>query len=94
MMDIIEVGAIVTICLFAGICLKKWKRIDNDYIPVWLGGLGAILGIIAMYTMDDFPANDILSALATGIWSGLGSVGLHQAFKPMHKPRNDKAGES
>jgi len=94
-MNIVEVGAIVTICLFTGMILKRWKRIENDYIPLWLGGLGGLLGLIAMFTMADFPADDILTALATGIWSGLGSVGLHQAIKPVHKHNQlpDDAGE-
>jgi multidrug transporter EmrE-like cation transporter len=95
-MNIVEVSAIATICLFAGMCLKKWRRIDNDYIPHWLGCFGGILGIIAMFTMEDFPANDILTAFATGIWSGLGSVGLHQALKPIHRAnvQTDNTGEN
>jgi hypothetical protein len=86
-MDIVEVGAIVIICLFVGMWLKNWKRLDNNYIPHVLGGIGGTLGIVALYIMPDFPANDIITAFATGILSGLGSVGVHQAFKPMYKSK-------
>jgi len=87
-MDIVEVGAIVIICLFVGMWLKRAKRINNDSIPHILGGIGGILGIIAMYIMPDYPADDVITAFATGILSGLGSVGVHQALKPMYKPRS------
>jgi len=84
-MEIVEVGAIVVICLFIGMWLKKWNKIDNNFIPHILGGIGGIFGIVALYTMPDFPADNFISALASGILSGFGAVGFHQALKPMYK---------
>ena len=89
-MEVMEVGSIVIICLFVGMWLKKWSKCENDFIPHILGGIGGVLGIIAMYVMPDYPADDIITAFAAGILSGFGSVGVHQAFKPMYKSKSSK----
>jgi multisubunit Na+/H+ antiporter MnhG subunit len=92
-MDIVEVGAIVIICNFAGMVLKKIKRFDNKNIPEACGVLGALLGVVAMAVMPGFPADEIISALALGIMSGLASVGAHQIGKNRCKNGIDKGGE-
>ena len=62
---------------------KAWEKLDNKFIPVICGFVGAILGVVGMYTMPDFPAKDILNAVAIGIVSGLASTGANQVGKQL-----------
>lgn len=80
--EILGVAAITIICyLFAeGI---KATKIDNKWIPVLVGILGGILGIVGMYIMPEFPASDILTAIAVGISSGLAATGANQVYKQL-----------
>lgn len=76
------VAAITVLCYLVGAVVKATK-LDNKWIPIIVGISGAILGVIGMYTMPEFPAADILSALAVGVISGLGSTGANQIVKQM-----------
>lgn len=83
-MDIMQVGtvlAIVVIAYLIGLGAKNISAIKDEMIPVIVGVSGGILGIIGMYTMPDFPAHDILNAIAIGIVSGLASTGVNQVWK-------------
>ncbi|MCR5012235.1 MAG: phage holin family protein, partial [Lachnospiraceae bacterium] len=45
---------------------------------------GAILGAVAfLIGMPDFPAADIITAIAVGIVSGLAATGVDQAIKQL-----------
>ncbi len=72
--------AIVVICYLIGLGVKV-SPVKDEYIPVIVGVCGGILGVIGMYVMPDFPANDILNAIAIGITSGLASTGADQIYK-------------
>ena len=74
------VTSIVVICYLAGEAVKIFA-IHNKYIPVICGVLGGILGLLGMFSIADFPANDYLSAIAVGIVSGLAATGFNQLFK-------------
>ena len=50
--------------------------------------LGGVLGVVGMYTMPDFPAGDILTAIAVGIVSGLAATGADQLGKQLTKSNN------
>ena len=76
------VAAITVICYLVGMGCKATGKIDK-YIPVIVGACGAILGVVGMKTMADFPAHDILNALAVGIASGLASTGANQIVKQL-----------
>ena len=83
-MDITQMGtvlAIVVITYLVGIGAKLIPAVKDNYIPVIVGVVGGILGAIGMYVIQDFPANDILNAIAIGIVSGLASTGVNQAYK-------------
>lgn len=80
--EIAQVGSIVIITYLLGMGLKA-SRINDEYIPVLLGIIGGILGVAGMSVMADFPANNILDAIAVGIVSGLASTGVHQVFKQL-----------
>ena len=57
-------------------------------IPSVCGVCGAVLGIAGMYVIPDFPAQDMLNAIAIGIVSGFASTGLNQAVKQLGKAQN------
>lgn len=79
------VVAITVICYLIGQGAKLSTAIKNEAIPVIVGVCGGILGVIGMYVMPDFPANDILNAIAIGIVSGLASTGVNQVYKQAKK---------
>lgn len=83
-MDITQMGtvlAIVVICYLIGLGAKASEKFKDNYIPVLVGAVGGILGIVGMYVIKDFPANDVLNAIAVGIVSGLASTGVNQVYK-------------
>ena len=82
-MDITQVGtvlAIVVITYLVGLGAKNISTIKDETIPVIVGVCGGILGIVGMFVMPDFPAHDILNAIAIGIVSGLASTGVNQVW--------------
>lgn len=84
MVDITQMGtvlAIVVICYLVGLGVKTVPSIKNNCIPVIVGVCGGILGVVGMYVIPDFPATDVLNAVAVGIVSGLASTGVNQVYK-------------
>ena len=70
------VPVVVLACLIVGYCIKHIKWLDavaNEYIPLLLAILGAILCCVANSYVD-------LNTIVCGAFSGLASTGLHQAF--------------
>lgn len=83
-MDITQVGTVVAIVVIAyliGLFAKVLPKVKDNYIPIIVGVSGGILGVVGMYTIPDFPATDILNAIAVGIVSGLASTGVNQVYK-------------
>jgi len=81
--DIIAtVAAITVICYLAGMACKATGKIDK-WIPVIVGVVGGILGVVGWKTITGFPAEDILNAIAVGIASGLASTGVNQIVKQL-----------
>ena len=64
---------------------KQVKQVKDEAIPVIVGVSGGILGAVGMFVIPDFPANDIMNAIAVGIVSGLASTGVNQAYKQITK---------
>lgn len=81
--------AIVVICYLIGLAAKTIPAVKDNYIPVFVGAFGGILGVLGMYVIPDFPAQDILNAIAVGIVSGLSSTGINQVYKQL-KDGTDK----
>ena len=77
---IVAVPVIAVICFLIGEAVKL-APINKDWIPVICGFCGGILGVIAMKFMPDFPAHDVLTAIAVGIVSGWGAVGVYETWK-------------
>jgi hypothetical protein len=82
MLGIAGVAAITVICFLVAECVKA-TNLDNKWLPVLCGLLGGILGVVGMNVMPEFPAHDILTAIAVGIVSGLGATGAHQIYKQL-----------
>ena len=82
MLGIAGVAAITIICFLAAEIVKA-TLLDNKWLPVFCGILGGVLGIVGMNVMPEFPASDILTAVAVGIVSGLGATGAHQIYKQL-----------
>ena len=86
-MDIFDIGitqvaAIVVICYLAAMAIKATK-IDNKWLPVICGVVGAVLGVVGYYVMPEFPAGDLITAIAVGVVSGLAATGINQAYKQL-----------
>lgn len=80
---ITSVVGITVIAYLVGMGWKSVDSLDNKFIPVVCGVIGGALGVIAMMTMPDFPAKDVINALAIGIVSGLASTGANQVHKQL-----------
>lgn len=87
-MDFAQVStvvAIVVITYLIGLGAKAIPQIKDNYIPIIVGIAGGILGVVGMYVIPDFPAADVLNAIAVGIVSGLSSTGVNQIYKQVKK---------
>ncbi len=87
-MDFTQVStvvAIVVITYLIGLGAKAIPQVKDNYIPIIVGIAGGILGIVGMYVIPDFPATDVLNAIAVGIVSGLSSTGVNQIYKQVKK---------
>lgn len=85
-MDITTMGtvlAIVVITYLIGLAAKAVSAIKDELIPVIVGIAGGALGVLGMYIMPEFPASDLLNAIAIGIVSGLASTGVNQVYKQL-----------
>ena len=80
----VTVPAILVICYL--VCeVFKTTKLDNKFLPVVAGICGAVLGVVAMNIMPEFPATDYMTATAIGIVSGLAATGVNQIAKIVNK---------
>ena len=88
-MNIAELGIkaipVITVIVFAAVEAVKATPLEDKWLPVIAAFFGGILGIVAMYVMNDFTAEDPLTAIAVGIVSGLAATGAHQVYKQLTK---------
>ena len=77
--------AAITVIFYLAVEAIKATSLDNKWMPVLSGLLGAVLGVVGMYIMPDYPANDVLTAIAVGIVSGLAATGVNQIYKQLTK---------
>ena len=81
-MGVTGVAAISVIAYLLGEVAKA-SRLDNKWIPIVCGVVGGLLGLLGMAVMPAFPAEDVITALAVGIVSGLAATGADQIMKQM-----------
>lgn len=80
---IASVVGITMICYLIGTAIKV-SSLDDKWIPVIVGVCGGILGVVGFAThMPDFPAADVITAVAVGIASGLAATGADQIGKQL-----------
>ena len=61
------------------------KIVKDNIIPIIVGVAGGVLGIVGMFVIPGYPANNILDAIAVGIVSGMASTGVNQIYKQIKK---------
>ena len=81
-MGMTSVAAITVIAYLLGEFAKA-SRLDNKWIPIICGVAGGAVGLLGMAVMPAFPAEDVISAVAVGIVSGLAATGANQIVKQM-----------
>lgn len=66
---------VLGICLCVGYVIKKWvEDVDNKFIPT----IVAVLGVVLAAWINNWQITP--TVVLSGLISGLGSTGLHQAF--------------
>ena len=86
---IASVAAITVICYLAAQAVKA-TNLDNKWLPVICGVLGGILGVVGLYWIPEYPAQDIITAIAVGIMSGLAATGVNQVYKQLSGEKTEK----
>lgn len=82
-----ELAILIPALCLVGTAIKR-SKVDDEFIPVLLGGLGMILGIL--YEVATLPAGgSVPMAVFTGILQGIfcaaASVYAHQVYKQGRK---------
>lgn len=85
-------SAIPALVVIAYLAAEVWKAAGGSdrIIPALVGILGGVLGIAGWKVMPGYPADDILTAVAIGIVSGLAATGVHQIGKQATKGEDDE----
>ena len=86
---IASVAGITVICYLAAQAVKA-TNLDNKWLPVVCGVLGGILGVVGLYWIPEYPAQDIITAIAVGIMSGLAATGVNQVYKQLSGEKTEK----
>lgn len=86
---IASVAGITVICYLAAQAVKA-TNLDNKWLPVICGVLGGILGVVGLYWIPEYPAQDIITAIAVGIMSGLAATGVNQVYKQLSREKTEK----
>lgn len=81
-MGLTSVASITVICYLVAAIIKS-TPLNRKWLPAVCGVLGGILGVVAMNVMTEFPASDLMTAIAVGIVSGLAATGVNQIFKQL-----------
>lgn len=83
-LGIASVAAITVICYLIAMAVKQ-TPLANKWLPSICGLCGALLGVVGMRVIPDYPATDIITAIAVGIVSGLAATGINQIIKQANK---------
>ena len=86
---IASVAGITVICYLAAQAVKA-TNLDNKWLPVICGVLGGILGVVGLYWIPEYPAQDIITAIAVDIMSGLAATGVNQVYKQLSGEKTEK----
>ena len=87
--SVVPVASIVIICYLIGMGVKA-SPLDSKFIPIICGVAGGILGAVGMNVIADFPASDIMNAVAIGVVSGMSATAFDQIDKLLFKDSGEK----
>ena len=81
--------AAITVIVYLLAMALRITVLPSRWIPVICGICGGALGVAVFLWLpgSGFPANDLLTAAAVGIVSGLAATGLEQIDKQIGKKR-------
>lgn len=79
---ITSVAGITVICYLVAQVVKA-TALDNKWLPILCGVAGGVLGVVGLYVVPEFPAGDVVTAVAVGIVSGLAATGVNQVYKQL-----------
>lgn len=82
MLGMATVIGITVICYLFGLGVKL-SPLDNKWIPLIVGIVGGVIGAFGMRLIPDYPAGNIIDAVAVGIASGLAATGIDQIGKQL-----------
>ena len=82
--EITTVLGITAICYLVGLGVKI-SPLDDKFIPLIVGLVGGALGVFGMTTMPEYPAHNLIDAVAVGIASGLAATGMDQLVKQLRE---------
>lgn len=100
--EVTTVLGIAVICYLIGLGVKI-SPLDDKFIPLIVGVCGGALGALGMITMPEYPASNVIDAVAVGIASGLAATGTDQVFKQLrgasayqgkHAPEGDDSADN
>lgn len=80
----------ITVIYYLAAQAVKATNLDNKWLPVICGVLGGILGVVGLYWIPEYPAQDIITAIAVGIMSGLAATGVNQVYKQLSGEKTEK----
>ena len=80
---------VITVIAFLVAEIVKIAGLDTKWCPVICGAVGGALGVVAKSVMPEYPAEDILTAIAVGIVSGLAATGVHQLYVQLVRKNQD-----
>ncbi len=85
---VVDVAAITVVVYLLAMALRI-TVLPSRWIPIICGICGGMLGAAAFLWMpiSGFPADDLLTAVAVGISSGLAATGFDQIGKQIGKKR-------
>ena len=84
---IVGVAGITVICWLIGQIIKA-TGLDNKWIPCIVGVAGGLLGVAGLYIIPDYPATEVITAIAVGIVSGMAATGADQIGKQLGGGQN------
>lgn len=79
----ITILAITVIAYLIGM-IARAVPLENKWIPCICGLCGMALGIVGLFIIPDFPANNVIDAAAVGIASGLAATGADQIYRQLN----------
>lgn len=83
--QISTVLGITVICYLVGLGVNL-SQLDNKWIPLIVGLAGGALGALGMTMIPDYPAGNLIDAIAVGIASGLAATGMDQLVSQLRTP--------